>query len=349
MTNYKNIIKKIFFLSFLFFIPYESYSQNLNTKESDKTTSADSVKKAIMVYHINPDIDFVYSKPEKFQFFKYGVYDFVTNSKNTFQKKNITKISLMTVATALFIAFDQQIFDAAQDFGDKINLSHNNYQKTMISIGGFPIFQGPTDLGTALYFLGDGWIHTTICGSYFCYGLIKDDNRALQTASQLAEGLISTLIIHYTLKHITGRESPWVATAPGGVWRLFPDPIEYQKHTPHYDAFPSGHLATAMMTVTVISENYAEYKFIRPLGYTLMTLLSYQMINNGVHWISDYPLALAIGYYFAKSAVNRGRKVVNKNENVQTSEKNRDLKSFSISPFYDARGRIGITLNYKLR
>ena len=38
-----------------------------------------------------------------------------------------------------------------------------------------------------------------------------------------------------------------------------------------------------------------------------MTLLGLQMMNNGVHWASDYPLSITMGYYLGKIAVNRGR------------------------------------------
>ena len=76
---------------------------------------------------------------------------------------------------------------------------------------------------------------------------------------------------------------------------------------PSYDAFPTGHLATAMATVTVIADNYPEYRFVRPVGYSLMGLLGYAMLNNGVHWASDYPVGIALGYAFAKIAVRNGR------------------------------------------
>ena len=62
-----------------------------------------------------------------------------------------------------------------------------------------------------------------------------------------------------------------------------------------------------MATVTVIAENYPEYHFIRPVGYGLMGVLGYAMLNNGVHWASDYPLGIALGYGFAKIAVRNGR------------------------------------------
>ena len=73
------------------------------------------------------------------------------------------------------------------------------------------------------------------------------------------------------------------------------------------------------MTLTVISENYPEYKFIKPLGITLCSLLGYQMMNNGVHWVSDYPLGIAIGYSLGKLAVNRGRTVVSKQSDFSSS------------------------------
>ena len=38
-----------------------------------------------------------------------------------------------------------------------------------------------------------------------------------------------------------------------------------------------------------------------------MGLLGYAMLNNGVHWASDYPVGIALGYAFAKIAVRNGR------------------------------------------
>jgi hypothetical protein len=59
-----------------------------------------------------------------------------------------------------------------------------------------------------------------------------------------------------------------------------------------------------MMTTTVISGNYPDNHYIKPVGYTLISLLAFQMVNNGAHWASDYPLALGIGYTVGKIAVN---------------------------------------------
>ena len=34
------------------------------------------------------------------------------------------------------------------------------------------------------------------------------------------------------------------------------------------------------------------------MGYTLVGLLAVAMGNTGIHWYSDYPLGLALGYSF---------------------------------------------------
>lgn len=44
-------------------------------------------------------------------------------------------------------------------------------------------------------------------------------------------------------------------------------------------------------------------------------------MNNGVHWASDYPLGLALGYGLGKVAVSHGRKVVSVDDvSVKTSK-----------------------------
>ena len=165
--------------------------------------------------------------------------------------------------------------------------------------------RGPTDAGSAMYFLGDGWTHISIMSGFYFYGLAANNRRAEKTGYALMEGLSTVGITTQIIKRTTGRESPFVATAPRGVWRFFPDISDYNHNVAHYDAFPTGHLATAMMTVTVVSEMYPEKKYIKPLGYGLMSLLAFQMVNNGVHWISDYPLGMAMGYSLGKLAVKR--------------------------------------------
>jgi hypothetical protein len=60
----------------------------------------------------------------------------------------------------------------------------------------------------------------------------------------------------------------------------------------------------------VLALNYPEHRYIWPVGSAAMGVLSFAMVNNGVHWASDYPLALAIGGVIGRTVVQRGRSII---------------------------------------
>ncbi len=155
--------------------------------------------------------------------------------------------------------------------------------------------------------IGDGKVQFGLAGAFAIYGWISNDKLALTTASQVVEAVLATGTVVQLIKHITGRQSPFVSTKPGGVWKFFPNQIDYHKHVPFYDAFPSGHLATSLAAFTVIAKNYPKANWIRPLTYTLMAMLAVSMVNQGIHWYSDYPLAIFLGYEFGNIISFGGR------------------------------------------
>lgn len=266
------------------------------------------------LYKIDSTTYHAYQKPTAWQHFPNSIYDVADYTKITFSKNNLPKLGWVAASTALLLVYDQNIVDEAQHFGRRIGLDGSNNLKTVGKIFGlFPV-EVPTDFSSALYFIGDGWTDTAIITSFFTFGMITDDVRALQTSSQLAEGILATTVVTQILKHITGRQSPFKSTEPGGKWEFFPNQVKYHKNVPAYDAYPSGHLAAGIVVLEVIAENYKEYRLIRPFGYTLLTALSFQMLNNGVHWASDYPLSLLMGYTIADLVLKRGRKVLKSND-----------------------------------
>ncbi|MDO7844874.1 phosphatase PAP2 family protein [Hymenobacter sp. M29] len=289
---------------------------------SAKTAPADSLVHIhprgadgrISDYTVAPGVTWHYENTKPFRWLLHIPRDLGQAPGYIFRKENKeTFIGLATASVALWVA-DQAIIDWSQDFGKFIGLKAASTQKTLVYIpfrvgsANLPFeFNVPDNLNSTFYFLGDGWTHLTVASSFWIYGGIKKDNRALQTSSQLGEAILTTGLVVQTLKRLTGRQSPYVATQDRGEWHLFPSYSRYQSFVPNYDAFPTGHLATAMATVTVIADNYPEYRFIRPVGYSLMGLLGYSMLNNGVHWASDYPIGIALGYAFAKIAVRNGR------------------------------------------
>ncbi|MDH4273891.1 MAG: phosphatase PAP2 family protein [Gammaproteobacteria bacterium] len=224
----------------------------------------------------------------------------------------------LAAGTAALIKYDQPLLDASQRFAKRIGLidpprvsGREFYYVYSTDIEGIalPVYV-PTNLNSSMYYLGDGYTQLFIVGSFFGYGMYYSDNRALQTASLTMESLLTTGIVVQILKRTTGRESPFQATVPGGRWDFFPNQKLYNYHTPKYDAFPSGHMATVMAATTVVAANYPEYRWIKPLGYTAMTLLGFAMLNNGVHWASEFPIAIALGYTAAKVTLDHVPRVV---------------------------------------
>lgn len=259
--------------------------------------------------------DSLYLKPRTFSFLTNLPGDFRDYAKITFTKKNLPDIVGMTLSTVILVGLDQPLTDASQSLGAKLKIDPNSSQVpyfgknvTLFSQRTFLGLEGPHDLSSAMYFLGDGWVSMGIAGGFWIHGKIARNNKSKQVSSALLESLFSAGIATQFIKHITGRESPFAATVPGGKWQFFPNQITYHQHVPHYDAFPSGHIAAAMATVTVLSEFYPEKRLIRPIGYALMGVLMFAMLNNGVHWMSDYPLGIALGYSFAKLAVKKQKR-----------------------------------------
>jgi membrane-associated phospholipid phosphatase len=153
--------------------------------------------------------------------------------------------------------------------------------------------------------MGDGSTQFGIAGGLAAYGLVFGDQRALRTGSQIVEVVLGAGAVVQLLKHVTGRESPFTRSSATGIWKFFPDQIQYSKHVPAYDAFPSGHICTSMATLTVIAENYPEVKWIRPVGYLFCAFIGVGMVNNGIHWYSDYPLGMFLGYSFGMIATHQ--------------------------------------------
>ena len=251
----------------------------------------------------------VYSKPSFWATIAKGPRDLLAFTENSFSKESLPWVAAVTASTLILIEYDQKLYAGAQKIGGKLNISTKDKTRPFLKIGKIPVLRGPTDLGSAMYFLGDGWISLGLCAYFESYGLIKDDWRALTTGHQLMEGLLVTGLTTQVIKRATGRETPSAATVSRGVWRSFPSFGEFQSHRTRYDAFPSGHLATGMMAVTIMAENYPEKTLVKPIGYALLGALSFQMMNNGVHWASDYPLGLGIGYMVGKAIASSGNRI----------------------------------------
>lgn len=210
--------------------------------------------------------------------------DWVQWSKSTFQTENIPEVLGIAALTWAMIVTDE----------DSWRWSDRQYRSSST-------VKSWSDFFTTM---GDGRTQFGMGGVFGLYGWLANDERALRTGSQIVEAVLSSGTVVQVLKHITGRQSPFVSTEPGGVWDFFPNQIQYHKHVPRYDAYPSGHITTSTAVVVVIAENYPDSKWIRPVGFTLVGLIGIGMVNTGIHWYSDYPLGIALGYMFGVIAAH---------------------------------------------
>lgn len=284
---------KINFLFLILLLPFSLSAQ---------TDDPVNIKMPMSITAGQPGI--IYKKPKPFSFITHIPKDFAGFTKQSFQKKNRLPLALFVGSTAALFLADQSFTNSIQDQCEIRSISSKESFSPLLKlkIGGKETSIGklPRNVNTAFYDLGQGSFSMLLAAGFFIMGNIHKDNRALQTARQLTEAFIVLGASTQFIKFATGRENPSDATMRRGKWRPFPSWGNFQNNKTKYDAFPSGHLATFVSTVTIISQNYPEIKWIGPVGYSIAGLIGLSMINNGVHWASDFPLGFALGYGFGK-------------------------------------------------
>jgi hypothetical protein len=218
------------------------------------------------------------------------------------EPENLVALGVSVLTTAVLIPSDQTILENSRNLGEKLGLKseaiYNNFG---------PLSNIPPNVTSGIYLVGNGTTPILLSMGFATYGLIKNDYRSLNTASGLIESLAVSGVFSQTIKRVSGRQSPAPALAdgyPGGDWNPFPSFSAFAKHTPNYDAFPSGHMMTATSALYVIMGNYPEVKWIKPVGFTLIGVLGFEMIQANVHWASDYPIAMVMGYIIGKNIAN---------------------------------------------
>jgi len=273
-------------------------------------TSAQRSDSLFQAYNVN-DTTYYYPKPRQFAFITEFPATYAGAARIAFKKESLKNWGIIAGSTAILLLVDQDIANKVHQLSHHIGLNNERmYGRSFaFKIGGtkVDVYDVPKNLNTAIYSIGEGIPPLVIGAGLWGFGLIKNDYRARSTASQIVQATLAAGVMTQFLKRTTGRESPFRATQAGGTWRPFPKPSTYQANVSRYDAFPSGHMGTMVSTYVVITENYPEKKWIRPVGISIISLVGLAMINNDVHWASDYPLAIGMGYAFGKATVKLNR------------------------------------------
>ncbi|MFV5686842.1 phosphatase PAP2 family protein [Flavobacterium sp. GB2R13] len=286
-------MKKIIIFCILILI-----SQNIKSQVKDSLIDGSKHQ----IYQLSNGEIYTYKKPKLFDFITKLPKDFTGTVKDIGKKDNLIKLGASAVATIALLPADQYILEHSRTMGEKIGLKevarYNNFG---------PLSNVPPNATSGIYLLGNGTTPILLSIGFATYGLINNDYRSLNTASGIIESLAITGVFSQTIKRISGRQSPAPALQDGnsgGEWNPFPSFKAFATKTPNYDAFPSGHMMTATSALYVIMGNYPDIKWIKPIGYTLIGVLGFEMIQSNVHWASDYPIALAMGYIIGKNIAN---------------------------------------------
>ena len=245
----------------------------------------------------------------------------------------------------LLYEYDAPILRETQRLGRNWGLGNKDNTKAYFKVQGIPLFRGPTDLSSLMYFLGDGWFYTFIGTSFLWRGSAVGSSRAMNTGWAIFHGMVFSTLFNQILKRATGRESPNQRTTSRGAWRPFPSFKAYQSRTADYDAVPSGHVMTAALTLAIIQQNYPEHVVMTgTIGWTLITLLSFQMVNNGVHWASDYPLGIAMGLLFGRIAASQYSSHTSHLSSLRNNFNEKKTK-FLLMPYFN-NSDMGLSLQY---
>ncbi len=267
-----------------------------------------------MIYNVGDGISLIYPKPKKWAFITQLPGNFMRFAKNSFSSEAIPALELIGLTTIVTGFADQWLIDNTQSFLQRNGIAGDEKFTSLLSIRLFGkdtrLLKNPSNINTAIYNLGQGGPMLAIGAGLWVWGAIKKDYRAKSTAQQIVQGFLLSGFATQIIKRLTGRENPSDASVPGGYWTVFPSPAKYQSNQPKYDAYPSGHMTTLITTMTILAENYPEKKWIKPVGYAFAGLLGMAMMNNGVHWASDYPLAIGLGIGIGKAVAAKNRAVV---------------------------------------
>ncbi len=136
-------------------------------------------------------------------------------------------------------------------------------------------------------------------------GFLTGSTREKETATMLAEALITSGTWTFLLKTVSGRERPREIDGRTSDWNgpsnVFSDePISVGG----YRSFPSGHATGAWAVATILGNQYPSYRIVPILAYGGASAISYSRMVLGAHWLSDVVVGGLIGFGCAQQVLS---------------------------------------------
>jgi membrane-associated phospholipid phosphatase len=285
-------------------------SQNLRTGDSvnNISSNSDTLKKATVNFYKS---DSIFSFRSQKGFFPSLLVDFEEQFVAPFKMNS--KQLIMTGAaigiTAALIGFDDEIDEWAR----VQKQDHKWVNKTSPVVTNF----------------GGNWgVYSVIAGGVV--SAVFKNEKGVQTSLLATQAMITSGVWVNIIKIFTGRERPKAdyafSKAPGGTWygpfAAYDQDLKKRKPVSEFDAFPSGHTATAFSIATVIATQYNDKKAIPVICYTAASLVGLSRLTEHQHWASDVFVGGLMGYLCGKQVVKHFNKT-HQNQSLSSKSKNR--------------------------
>ena len=162
---------------------------------------------------------------------------------------------------------------------------------------------------------GENWGIYTFVATGLVGAAIKDE-KLVQTSLMASQAFITSGIWMRLIKILTGRERPLadytISKSEGGAWygpfAMYDQDLAIRKTVSAFDAFPSGHTATAFSIATVFATQYKDKKAVPVICYSAATLVGLSRLTEHEHWASDVFVGGLVGYLCGKQVVNHFNK-----------------------------------------
>jgi membrane-associated phospholipid phosphatase len=148
-------------------------------------------------------------------------------------------------------------------------------------------------------------------------GAVSKNKKAVQTSLLATQAMITSGVWVNMIKIFTGRERPIAdysfSKSEGGKWygpfAMYDQDLAIRKPVSAFDAFPSGHTATAFSIATVFASQYKDKPAIPIICYSAATLVAISRLTEHQHWASDVFVGGLMGYLCGKQVVNHYNKI----------------------------------------
>ena len=179
-------------------------------------------------------------------------------------------------------------------------------------------------------FGGDWGVYSVVATGLI--SAVCKNEKGVQTSLLATQAMTTSGVWVNIIKILTGRERPKAdytfSKKESGAWygpfSAWDQDLAVRKPVSEFDAFPSGHTATAFSIATVFATQYKDIKAVPIICYSAATLVGLSRLTEHQHWASDVFVGGILGYLCGKQVVkNYNKNHPGKDDSLSSKTKNK--------------------------